>query len=223
MPRISYTFGDAKNEVLANVNDPDGDVYSSRAKDFIFEGINMIVYGNDYINEDIPGMILNEKIDLATLDGGQSFQWTSPRLTGESGLFSGHVLKILSITPDTSANDNRYTFRRVDDRYINKMETDSHYRPMSDEIFYHINRITSPSEYANPDDEDTPDNFTVKVKFFPDNITTEDDSFIFSYIRSPNPDSWVDATVMAGYFSMPFIYKVINYATEKIKKQQAGE
>ena len=224
MPRIDYTLGDAKSEILANVNDFDGDVYSTRAKELIFEGINILVSGNDYIQEDIPGMIMRVPVSLSDLSSRGIFQWSSPLNTSDT-LFNGQVLKILNITPnfDDGTNNNRYTFHQIDDKYLNKMETDSQYQPMSDEIFYHINRITYPHGYSDPAIIDTPDNFNVFVKFFPINIVSNGDGFVFSYIRSPNPKSWKDSTIMAGYFSMPFIYKVINYSTDAIRKLQAGE
>ena len=229
MPRIDYTFGDAKNEVLANVNDFDGDVYRVRAKELMFEGINMLVYGNDYLQEDIPGMIMRVPISLNDLSARGAFQWSSPLNTSSSEdntdtLFNGQVLKILNITPNfDTGTDNKYTYHKIDDMYLNKMKTDSQYQPMSDEIFYHINRITYPYGYGSPEMAETPDNFNVYVKFYPTNIVSDGDGFIFSYIRSPNPNSWKDSTIMAGYFSMPFIYKVVNYATDAIRKLQAGE
>ena len=123
MPRIDYTFGDAKNEVLANVNDFDGDVYRVRAKELMFEGINMLVYGNDYLQEDIPGMIMRVPISLNDLSARGAFQWSSPLNTSSSEdntdtLFNGKVLKILNITPNfDTGTDHKYTFHKIDDMY----------------------------------------------------------------------------------------------------------
>jgi len=229
LPRIEYTFGDAKREILANVNDADGDVYGSRVKEVMFEGINMLVSQNEFIPEDIPGMIKREIVYFNELSTSNDFVWSSPINTSQNGLFSNQIIKIININffqphgfqPDDS---KKYTFHKIDDDYFNKMQTDKTYDPMADEIYYHINRITYPIKYADETINDSPDNFTVAIQFFPrEIIANHNEGFKLSFIRSPRPKSWTDDTIMAGYFSMPFIYKVINYATEKIKLQQVGE
>ena len=38
-----YTFSGMKDEVLTRVNDPDGDTYSLRADELLYEGISALV------------------------------------------------------------------------------------------------------------------------------------------------------------------------------------
>lgn len=234
---INYTFKNAVDEILQKVNDADGDVYFSRAKKLIFEGINMLISTGDYIEEDIP-FLIKESIVITT---GPNLVWTPPVSPEDiaSKLGGGQVLKILGLTssstmmdPETSSH-SLYTWRKIDDGYLNKMRFDASYRPLSDEIFYIINRSSDESGYTNPEEGNINPYMenSVAFSFFPESSVAEEVSINIRYIKSPREDSWVygnesDQTVpsiMSGYFSMPFIYKVINYAATEIKKQQAGE
>ena len=236
---VNYTFKNAVDEILQKVNDADGDVYFTRAKKLVFEGINMLISTGDYIEEDIPYLIKESVVDLDQ----PTLVWTPPIESdgSASALGGGQLLKILGLTSSTNFMNQEeapipiYTWRKIDDDYLNKMRFDVSYKPLSDEIFYIINRVSPESGYTNPGEGNIDPYLENRVSFsfFPEENILSRLSVNIRYIKSPREDSWIygnesghtvsNSSIMSGYLSMPFIYKVINYAATEIKKQQAGE
>jgi len=221
------TYYEIVGEILSRVNDPLGDTYLERSKQLMFEGINMLAYGGDYIEEDIPGM-LREAIVTQN----------SPNLTWEpeedTELGGGKVLKILGITSTYRADEVGfpvYRYKRIDNEYLNKMHLDSEYEPLSNEVFYIINQ--SSDKYTDPSGasaEDLTGTSTVAIGFYPVSRILAGDgvTITIKFIRSPKVSAWfygtssTDSTDASGYLSLPYIYKIIDYATVKLNQEIAG-
>jgi|TARA_R100000501_G_C2622292_1_gene115489 hypothetical protein len=223
------TYYEIIGEILSRVNDPLGDTYLERSKQLMFEGINMLAYGGDYIEEDIPGMLREAIVTQNT-----------PNLTWEpeedTELGGGKVLKILGITSTYRADELSdpfpvYRYKRIDNEYLNKMHLDSEYEPLSNEVFYIINQ--SANNYTDPDGsaaEDLTGTTTVGIGFYPVSRIVDGDGVMITikFIRSPKTSAWfygtssTDSTDASGYLSLPYIYKVIDYATVKLNQEIAG-
>jgi len=224
------TYYEIISEILTRVNDPEGDTYLDRAKQLMFEGINMIASKGDYIDEDIPGMLRVAMVEQ-----------TSPNLfwapEEDTELGGGQVLKILGITASYRADElsnpfPAYRYKRIDDEYLNKMHLDSEYEPLSNEVFYIINQ--SSDNYEDPDGSSYYDLMGGKVTaigFYPVSRVLDNIGVMISlrFIRSPNPSAWFygtsasDSTDVSGYLSLPYIYRVIDYAALKINVEISGE
>lgn len=218
------TYKNAVQEILMRVNDADGDVYLQRSKDLIFEGMNILASGGDYIEEDIPGMIKS----IMFPNVSNQIIWTPPTdIDFVDDLYGGQVLKLLNIT-HIQGDGIALSLKRISNEYFDKMNFDSEYDPLSNEVFYVINRLNDGWEYNDPESGNIePMAFSVYINFSPQD-RIESEAVKLQYIRSPNPDSWVydsddgSSSTMSGYLSLPFIYKVIDYAAEKIKQEIAG-
>ena len=154
--------------------------------------------------------------------------WTPPTdIDFVDDLYGGQVLKLLNIT-HIQGDGIALSLKRISNEYFDKMNFDSEYDPLSNEVFYVINRLNDGWEYNDPESGNIePMAFSVYINFSPQD-RIESETVKLQYIRSPNPDSWVydsddgSSSTMSGYLSLPFIYKVIDYAAEKIKQEIAG-
>lgn len=193
-----YTFEEMKNEVLIRVNDPDGDTYSSRAEELLYEGMSALVL-SDYPAEGYPGLLITENIVPSLLSVSYRIQ-----IAGESKNISRPMLKMVSLTDDVNAVDdtesgiNDHRFIPIDINQYNRMN-DANERPFDDEVYYYRQ---GDFIYIYPKDR------TIGKM----NIT---------YVGSPQVYSGTE--IMNYHFSLDFIYKIIEYAATKIKEQQAGE
>ena len=221
------TYYEIVGEILSRVNDPLGDTYLERSKQLMFEGINMLAYGGDYTEEDIPGMLREAIVTQNT-----------PNLTWEpeedTELGGGKVLKILGITSTYRADEVGfpvYRYKRIDNEYLNKMHLDSEYEPLSNEVFYIINQ--SSDKYTDPSGasaEGLTGTSTVAIGFYPVGRILDGDGvkITIKFIRSPKVSAWfygtasTDSTDASEYLSLPYIYKVIDYATVKLNQEIAG-
>ena len=222
------TYYEIISEILTRVNDPEGDTYFDRAKQLMFEGINMIASKGDYIEEDIPGMLRNAVV----YQNDASLYWVPEEDTELGG---GQVLKILDINTYFESEDVGYPvyrYKRIDDEYLNKMHLDSEYEPLSNEVFYIINQ--SSDNYEDPDglsNADLMGGETTSIGFYPVSRVLDNIGVMISlrFIRSPNPSAWFygtsasDSTDVSGYLSLPYIYRVIDYAALKINVEISGE
>ena len=68
-----FTFSGMKNEVLIRVNDPDGDTYSSRADELLYEGISALAL-SDYSRDGYTGLVRTESIDPNKLSSAYRIQ-----------------------------------------------------------------------------------------------------------------------------------------------------
>ena len=113
------------------------------------------------------------------------------------------------------------------------MHLDSEYEPLSNEVFYIINETAN-----NYSDVDAISPEETLHRFSPTGITFHPSSRVTSgvgvyikinYIRSPHPPAWLygtsasDSTDVSGYLSLPYIYRVIDYAALKINVEISGE
>ena len=222
------TYYEIISEILTRVNDPEGDTYLDRAKQLMFEGINMIASKGDYIEEDIPGMLRNAIV----YQNDASLYWVPEEDTELGG---GQVLKILDINTSFESEDVGYPvyrYKRIDDEYLNKMHLDSEYEPLSNEVFYIINQVSN--NYEDPDglsNSDLMDGRKTAIVFYPHSrmIAGIGALITIRFIRSPNPSAWFygtgasDSTDVSGYLSLPYIYRVIDYAALKINVEISGE
>ena len=246
MPTITVPEGimsidDALYQILARVNDPLGDVYYQRAYDLFFEGINTLVQNKDYKLEDIPSMIKTVEVTtIENLTNGNLLWWSPPHNSGND-LFGGYVLEIIDIFANPENGEN-VRFKRIDYDYYQKMRFDEEYSPLSDEVFWIVDGKAQGSSFAgdgyvglNPD---IPDVFpkvefqhSVAIRFFPDNIFPTVRFLDFKYLASPVPKKFKVsgpggtssvATKIDQLFSMPFIYKVIDFAVQKLSLEKAS-
>ena len=223
------TYYEIISEILTRVNDPEGDTYLDRAKQLMFEGINMIASKGDYIEEDIPGMLRNALEFLHDF----YLSWAPPE---DSTWNNGQVLKILGITSHIRSADHGYPvyrYKKIDGEYLNKMHLDSEYEPLSNEVFYIINEVAG--NYLDVDTTseavDLHGTYPTGISFHPGSRVTSGAGVLIKikYIRSPYPPAWFygtsasDSTDVSGYLSLPYIYRVIDYAALKINVEISGE
>mgnify|MGYP003133097475 FL=1 len=193
-----YTFSGMKDEVLTRVNDPDGDTYSLRADELLYEGISALVL-SDYNRDGYPSLVVTDNIVPTLLSLSYRIQ-----VAGAAREISQPMLKILALTDDLNAADdtgtgiNDHRFIPIDLTQYNRMN-DANERPFDDEIYYYRQ---GDFIYMYPNDR------TIgKV-----NIT---------YVASPHEYS--SDEIMNYHFSLDFIYKTVEYAAGRIREQQAGE
>ena len=213
------TYYEIVGEILSRVNDPLGDTYLERSKQLMFEGINMLAYNGDYVEEDIPGMLRNSIVVQST----SSLLW-SPESDG--GIGGGQVLKILEITNAYEATP-KYSYKRVDGEYLNKMTRDSEYEALSNEIFYTLNKYSL--NFYDITDGNPEETTPTGIRFYPLSRIQEGVTILIKFIQSPNPSAWTYGSsltsvniVTSGYLSLPYIYKVIDYSVAKLNQEVAG-
>ena len=195
-----FTFSGMKNEVLIRVNDPDGDTYSSRADELLYEGISALAL-SDYSRDGYTGLVRTESIDPNKLSSAYRIQ-----INGAAREIQYPLLKIIGITDDTTIEDesgsnlgiNEHRFIPIDIAQYNRLN-DANERPFEDEIYYYRQ-----SDY---------------IYLYPK--TKSLGKILITYVA--NPQEFSSGSVMNNNFSLDFIYKVIEYATGRIREQQAGE
>jgi len=194
-----YTFSGMKDEVLIRVNDPDGDTYSLRAEELLYEGISSLAL-SDYPREGYTGLVRTESISPNQLSSAYRIQ-----VNGAGREIQYPLLKLVGIADDnvspeltasTAINDHR--FIPIDQTQYNRLN-DANERPFEDELYY----------YRQGD----------FIYLYP--ITTSIGRLLITYVASPR--EYASGSIMNNEFSLDFIYKVIEYATGRIKEQQAGE
>ena len=192
-----YTFNDMLNEVLIRVNDPDGDTYSLRAEELLYEGISALAL-SDYPRDGYTGLVRTESMSPSQLSSAYRIQ-----VNGAGRELEYPLLKLVGITDDTIApvtNDtiNDHRFIPIDIAQYNRLN-DANERPFEDELYY----------YRQGD----------YIYLYP--ITTTIGKLLITYVASPR--EYESEAIMNNEYSLDFIYKVIEYATGRIKEQQAGE
>ena len=192
-----YTFNDMLNEVLIRVNDPDGDTYSLRAEELLYEGISALAL-SDYPRDGYTGLVRTESMSPSQLSSAYRIQ-----VNGAGRELEYPLLKLVGITDDTIApvtstaiNDHR--FIPIDIAQYNRLN-DVDERPFEDELYY----------YRQGD----------YIYLYP--ITTTIGKLLITYVASPR--EYERTAIMNDEYSLDFIYKIIEYAAGKIKEQQAGE
>lgn len=193
-----YTFDQLKTEILTRVNDPDGDTYSSRANELIYEGICAMVLG-DYPRDGYPGLAITESVLPNSLSTAYRI-----KVSGAGRETDYPLLKVIAITDDYIAGDdtgtgiNEHRFIPINIEQYNRLN-DANERPFEDEVYY----------YRQGD----------FLYFYPGDMTLG--KLLVTYIGSP--ESYSGNDVMNNKFSLDFLYKVVDYTVAKIREQQAGE
>ena len=195
-----YTFSGMKDEVLIRVNDPDGDTYSLRADELLYEGISALAL-SEYSRDGYTGLVRTESIDPRKLSSAYRIQ-----VNGAAREIQFPLLKVIGITDDTTIADdtgsnlgiNEHRFIPIDIVQYNRLN-DANERPFEDELYY----------YRQGD----------FIYLYP--ITKSLGKLLITYVASPREYS--SGSVMNNDYSLDFIYKVIEYATGRIREQQAGE
>ena len=193
-----YTFSGMKDEVLTRVNDPDGDTYSLRAEELLYEGISSLAL-SDYPRDGYTGLVRTESLSPNKLSSAYRIQ-----VNGAGREIQYPLLKLIGITDDTTEAElaseaiNDHRFIPIDIAQYNRLN-DANERPFEDELYY----------YRQGD----------FIYLYP--ITTTVGKLLITYVASPR--EYVNGSIMNNEYSLDFIYKVIEYATGRIKEQQAGE
>jgi len=192
-----YTFNDMLNEVLIRVNDPDGDTYSLRAEELLYEGISALAL-SDYPRDGYTGLVRTESISPSQLSSAYRIQ-----VNGAGREIQYPLLKLVGIADDnisyvSSVAINDHRFIPIDIAQYNRLN-DVDERPFEDELYY----------YRQGD----------FIYLYP--ITTTIGNLLITYVASPR--EYESGATMNNEYSLDFIYKIIEYAAGKIKEQQAGE
>ena len=193
-----YTFSGMKDEVLTRVNDPDGDTYSLRADELLYEGISALVL-SDYSSEGYPSLLVTDNIVPTLLSLSYRIQ-----VAGAAREISQPMLKMVGITDDINAVDdtgtgiNDHRFIPINISQYNRMN-DANERPFDDEVYY----------YRQGD----------FIYMYPNDRTVG--KLNITYVASPKEYS--SDEIMNYNFSLDFIYKTVEYAAGRIREQQAGE
>jgi hypothetical protein len=226
------TIDDALKQILTRVNDPYGDTYWLRAYQLFFEGINTLVQTGEYKAEEIPSMI---KIVTLETEDRNSIYWSSPNMI-ENDLFGGFVIKIIDVRDSvgegivSSSEGNR--FKEIDNDYYQLIKFDKEYKPLKNEIFYMIEGKTEGYEWAGEPTEgsDEPPSVENEHKILIKFIGTLPRELELKYIASPIPSKFKvsnpadsieqgSPTRVDQMFSLPFLYKVIDFAVQKLSME----
>ena len=206
------TFDDVYKEILVRVNDPDGDTYTDRAKELVYEGISAMAISGNFDADNMPSLVKAKAITGMNLPNHRL------KVSGEStDLDDDVLLKIIAITDDIGGDT---AFHQAQ-AYLNEPETPQLVRrqkyisislaefnrmnvaeeqPFYDELYY----------YRRGD----------FIIFLPaSNMTTQ--VFVIHYIKAP--DNFGEEDIMTQMFSLDFLYKVIDYGVGRIREEQAGQ
>tara|TARA_R100000808_G_C2151207_1_gene160160 strand:- start:3004 stop:3672 length:669 start_codon:yes stop_codon:yes gene_type:complete len=207
------TFADVYNEILVRVNDPDGDTYTDRAKELVYEGISALAVSGNYDADHMPGLVKAKRLKAEEL--GNPYRI---KVSGDgTDLDNDILLKIVAIVDDhTTVNTSTQTGQAYIDpetpqsvirqRYIpitlaevNRLNTADE-QPFFDELYY----------YRRGD----------YIYFHP--LTNMDNQkLIVHYIKAPH--NLVTDDTMTELFSLDFLYKVVDYGVGRIREEQAGQ
>ena len=224
MDQIS-TYENVYNELLVRVNDPDGDTYTGRAKELVYEGIVSLAVSGKFEADQIPSLVTTK------LFQGSSLTNSRLKVSGvNNDFYNFNIIKIIGITDDIIDQGSN----------VAPMKGMSYF---SDDItptltpFYHqdtqdvarqkyipislseVNRLNDPEEQPFFD-EIYYYRRNEHIYFFPwQNMTNM--AFVIHYLKSP--PNFDTSDIMTEKFSLDFLYKVIDYGVGRIREEQAGQ
>ena len=224
MDKIS-TYTDVYQEMLTRVNDPDGDTYTDRAKELVYEGIVSLAVSGQFEADQIPSLVTTKTFQASDLTNSRL------KVSGESTDFHNYnIIKIIGITDDIinqwsnsatmtgmsyfSADNDGVPFHNQETQEVMRQK----YIPIS---LSEVNRLNDPEEqpfydeiyYYRRNDY---------LYFFPlPNMTSIGQFFVIHYLKAPSNYELTD--VMTERFSLDFLYKVIDYGVGRIREEQAGQ
>ena len=207
------TFADLYNEILVRVNDPDGDTYTDRAKELVYEGISAMAISGNFDADNMPALVKAKQINASGLSTPYKL-----KVSGDNtDLDNDILLKIVGITddtthintstqlgqvyvdPETPQNVSRQKYIPISLAEVNRLNV-AEEQPFYDEIYF----------YRRGDN----------IFFHPsNNMSTQ--IFVVHYIKAPH--NLVTDDVMTEMFSLDFLYKVIDYGVGRIREEQAGQ
>ena len=207
------TFADLYNEILVRVNDPDGDTYTDRAKELVYEGISAMAISGNFDADNMPALVKSKQINASGLSTPYKL-----KVSGDNtDLDNDILLKIVGITddtthintstqlgqvyvdPETPQNVSRQKYIPISLAEVNRLNV-AEEQPFYDEIYF----------YRRGDN----------IFFHPsNNMSTQ--IFVVHYIKAPH--NLVTDDVMTEMFSLDFLYKVIDYGVGRIREEQAGQ
>ena len=224
MDKIS-TYTDVYQEMLTRVNDPDGDTYTDRAKELVYEGIVSLAVSGQFEADQIPSLVTTKLFSANGI--------TSNRLKvsgEENDFYNYNIIKIIGITDDIidqwsdtasmtgmsyfSEDGDGVQFHNQDPQTVRRQK----YIPLS---LSEVNRLNDPEEqpfydeiyYYRRNDY---------LYFFPTpNVQSIGQRIIIHYLKAPS--NYELADVMTERFSLDFLYKVIDYGVGRIREEQAGQ
>lgn len=208
------TFANVYNEILVRVNDPDGDTYTDRAKELVYEGISAMAVSGNFDADHMPSLVKAKQINTSS-DLDQPYRL---KVSGNNTELDNDILlKIVGITDDTTyANTSLQIGQAYVDPETPQNVTRQKYIPIS---LAEVNRLNVPEEqpffdeiyYYRRGDH---------LYFHPtSNMNTQ--IFVIHYIKAPH--NLVTDDVMTEMFSLDFLYKVIDYGVGRIREEQAGQ
>ena len=206
------TFADLYNEILVRVNDPDGDTYTDRAKELVYEGISAMAISGNFDADNMPALVKAKQINASGLSTPYKL-----KVSGDNtDLDNDILLKIVGITddtthintstqlgqvyvdPETPQNVSRQKYIPISLAEVNRLNV-AEEQPFYDEIYF----------YRRGDN----------IFFHPsNNMSTQ--IFVVHYIKAPH--NLVTDDVMTEMFSLDFLYKVIDYGVGRIREEQDG-
>ena len=207
------TFADLYNEILVRVNDPDGDTYTDRAKELVYEGISAMAVSGKFDADNMPSLVKAKQINASDLSTSYKL-----KVSGDNtDLDNDILLKIVGITDDTTyINTSTQTGQVYIDPETPQNVSRQKYIPIS---LAEVNRLNVAEEQPFYDEiyfYRRGDN----ILFHPiNNMSTQ--IFVVHYIKAPHNFSTYD--VMTEMFSLDFLYKVIDYGVGRIREEQAGQ
>ena len=207
------TFTDLYNEILVRVNDPDGDTYTDRAKELVYEGISAMAVSGKFDADNMPSLVKAKQINASNLSASYKL-----KVSGDNtDLDDDILLKIVGITddtihintstqtgqvyidPETPQNVSRQKYIPISLAEVNRLNV-AEEQPFYDEIYF----------YRRGDN----------ILFHPiNNMNTQ--IFVVHYIKAPH--NFTTNDVMTEMFSLDFLYKVIDYGVGRIREEQAGQ
>ena len=219
------TYTDVYEEMLTRVNDPDGDTYTERAKELVYEGIVSLAVSGQFEADQIPSLVTTKTFQASDLSSSRL------KVSGESTDFHNYnIIKIIGITDDIiiqwsnpatmtgmsyfSADGDGVPFHNQEPQTVIRQK----YIPIS---LSEVNRLNDPEEqrfydeiyYYRRDDY---------LYFFPTpNVQSIGQRIIIHYLKAPS--NYELADVMTERFSLDFMYKVIDYGVGRIREEQAGQ
>ena len=223
MDKIS-TYTDVYQEMLTRVNDPDGDTYTDRAKELVYEGIVSLAVSGQFEASQIPSLVTTKEFSAIQVSGARL------KVSGEDNAIGENIIKIIGITDELgqpwnltssmtgmsyfSADNDGVPFHNQETQEVMRQK----YIPIS---LSEVNRLNDPEEqpfydeiyYYRRDDY---------LYFFPTpNVQSIGQRIIIHYLKAPS--NYELADVMTERFSLDFLYKVIDYGVGRILEEEAGQ
>jgi phosphoribosylformylglycinamidine (FGAM) synthase PurS component len=237
MSQIS-TYSDVYSEMLARVNDPDGDTYTDRAKELVYEGISSLAISGQVEADQMSSLVVAKRIDHKADEEVEDLPWFPSNMQDswrlkvsgtEHDLGADNLIKVIGITDDHiyhgdtresemqgmnhfARDDDGVQFHNQDTQQVKRQK----YIPIS---LSEVNRLNDPEEqpffdeiyYYRRNDY---------IYFFPWR-NFQNMAFVIHYLKSP--PAFIDNDNMIEKFSLDFLYKVIDYGVGRIREEQAGQ